>query len=312
LPTFRIAESLAGQRVDLALATAANIPRAQARRWIDEGFVTLNAAACRPSQRVRPGDVLEAAPPEPVAIGVVPEALPLAVLHEDADVIVIDKPAGLVVHPAPGHSRGTLVNALLHHCTDLAGIGGEVRPGIVHRLDKGTSGVMVVAKHDAALAALATQFKHHTIERIYRALVRGAPSAASGRVEGAIGRHPRDRKRMSMRTTHGREAVTNWSVLHRFARSGCVWLEIRPETGRTHQIRVHLASAGLPIVGDPTYGRAREPGLELERPALHAAVLGFTHPTTGEKVRFEAPLPADLAGALEWLARREGTSGGAA
>ncbi len=312
MPTFRIAETEAGQRVDLALAAAAGIPRAQARRWIDEGFVTLNEAACRPGQRVHPGDVLEAAPPDPVAIDLAPEAMPLAVLYEDADLIVIDKPAGLVVHPAPGHSHGTLVNALLHHCTDLAGIGGELRPGIVHRLDKGTSGVMVVAKHDAALAALATQFKRHTIERVYRALVRGAPAAASGRVEGAIGRHPRDRKRMSMRTTRGREAVTNWSVLRRFVRSGCAWLEIRPETGRTHQIRVHLASAGLPIVGDPTYGRAREPGISLERPALHAAVLGFTHPTSGERLRFEAALPADLEAALELLARREGASSGSA
>lgn len=296
--------------MDLALAAAAGVPRAQARRWIDEGFVTLNEASCRPSQRVQPGDVLEATPPDPVAIDLVPEAISFAVLHEDADLIVIDKPAGLVVHPAPGHSHGTLVNALLHHCTDLAGIGGELRPGIVHRLDKGTSGVMVVAKHDAALAALAAQFKGHTIERIYRALVRGTPSAESGRVEGAIGRHPRDRKRMSMRTTRGRDAVTNWSVLRRFARSGCAWLEIRPETGRTHQIRVHLASAGLPIVGDPTYGRAREPGLALERPALHAAVLGFAHPTTGQRLRFESPLPTDLEVALALLARREDAAPG--
>jgi len=291
--------------VDVALAAAADIARAQARRWIDEGHVRLNSAVCRPAQRVRAGDLLEATPPEPVAVGLEAENIPLAVLYEDADLIVIDKPAGLVVHPAPGHARGTLVHALLHHCTDLAGIGGELRPGIVHRLDKGTSGVMLVAKHDAALASLAAQFKKHTILRIYRALVRGAPAAEGGRIEGAIGRHPRDRKRMSLATTRGRAAATRWSVLRRFGKSGCALLEIHPETGRTHQIRVHLASAGLPIVGDPVYGRAREPGLALDRPALHAAVLGFTHPRTGECMRFEAPLPMDLAAALAALERRE-------
>jgi 23S rRNA pseudouridine1911/1915/1917 synthase len=306
LPTYRIAETEAGARADLALAAAAGIPRAQARRWIDEGVVKLNAGACRPGQRLRVGDTLETTPPAPVSIGLEAEAIPLAVLYEDADLIVIDKPAGLVVHPAPGHARGTLVNALLHHCRDLEGIGGELRPGIVHRLDKGTSGVMVVAKHDAALASLASQFKQHSITRIYRALVRGAPTAAGGRVAGAIGRHPRDRKRMSLVTSRGRDAATNWSVLQRFSKSGCAWLEIRPETGRTHQIRVHLASAGLPIVGDPVYGRAREAGLPLDRPALHAAVLGFTHPRSGERLQFEAPVPPDLAAALALLARREG------
>jgi 23S rRNA pseudouridine1911/1915/1917 synthase len=292
-------------RADLALAAAAGIPRAQARRWIDEGNVRLNAGACRPGQRVRAGDVLEASPPEPVEVGIRAEAISLTVLYEDADLIVIDKPAGLVVHPAPGHASGTLVNALLHHCHDLAGIGGELRPGIVHRLDKGTSGVMVVAKHDASLAHLAAQFKKHSTLRIYRALVRGAPAAPGGRVEGAIGRHPRDRKRMSLATTRGRAATTGWSVLRRFSRSGYALLEIHPETGRTHQIRVHLASVGLPILGDPVYGRAREPGLVLDRPALHAAVLGFTHPGTGERLRFEAADPPDFAGALAYFEQRE-------
>jgi len=291
--------------VDLAVATAAAIPRAQARRWIDLGHVRVNGAACRPSQRVRAGDVLETTPPEPVPTEVEAEEIPLSILYEDADLIVIDKPAGLVVHPAPGHARGTLVNALLHHCADLAGIGGELRPGIVHRLDKGTSGVMVAAKNDAALAELAAQWKRHDIVRVYHALVRGVPRLEGGRIEGAIGRHPRDRKRMSVATTNGRAAATRWSVLRRFAESGCAWLEVRPETGRTHQIRVHLAWAGLPILGDPVYGRAGEPGLALDRPALHAAVLGFAHPRTGERLLFEAALPADLARALKRLERHE-------
>ena len=305
MPSYRIGEGATGRRADVALAQAAGVARAQARRWIDEGHVRLNDAACRPAQRVRAGDVLETDPPAPAPAKAAAEPIALAVLYEDADLVVIDKPAGLVVHPAPGHPSGTLVNALLHHCADLAGVGGALRPGIVHRLDKGTSGVMVVAKHDAALAALAAQWKRHDIERVYRALVRGAPAAASGRIEGAIGRHPRDRKRMSLATRRGRPAATGWAVVRRFARSGCALLELRPETGRTHQLRVHLASAGLPILGDPVYGKAREPGLALVRPALHAAVLGFTHPSRRERMRFEAPLPADIAEALAALDRRE-------
>lgn len=301
----RIDEAEAGQRADAVLAACAGIPRAQARRWLEAGHARMNATSCRPGRRVHAGDVLEFERPELVPARPGAEPIELAVLHEDADLIVIDKPAGLVVHPAPGHPTGTLVNALLHHCTDLAGIGGELRPGIVHRLDKGTSGVMVVAKSDRALAGLAAQFKAHSIERIYRALVRGTPAAEEGRIEGAIGRHRSDRKRMSLRTARGREAATRWRVARRFAASGSSFLEVRPETGRTHQIRVHLASVGLPIVGDPVYGRAKESVLGLFRPALHAAVLGFAHPCSGETLRFEAPLPADLANALDILERRE-------
>jgi 23S rRNA pseudouridine1911/1915/1917 synthase len=197
------------------------------------------------------------------------------------------------------------VNALLHRCGDLAGVGGVLRPGIVHRLDRGTSGVLVAAKHDAAHRSLAEQFREHRVERVYRALVRGVPREDEGWVDRPVGRHPRDRKRMSVQTGAGREARTAWRVRRRFPRSGVACLEIRPETGRTHQIRVHLASAGLPIVGDPVYGRARHEALALERPALHAAVLGFVHPRSGEFLRFEAPLPADLRAAVAELERRE-------
>jgi 23S rRNA pseudouridine1911/1915/1917 synthase len=303
--SFIVGEADAGERVDQALAAITGISRSQARRWIDDGLVRVNMRPCRPSQRVQLGDALEAEPPEALPSPLAPEPIALRVLWEDADLLVLDKPAGLVVHPAPGHASGTLVNALLHHCADLAGVGGVLRPGIVHRLDQGTSGVLVVAKNDAAQRALAAQFRDHTIERVYRALVRGVPGEASGRVDRPIGRHPRDRKRMSVHAHVAREARTAWRVLARFPASERSWLEVRPETGRTHQIRVHLASAGLPLVGDPVYGRGRAAPGEPARPALHAAVLGFAHPRSGERMRFEAELPADLASLLEELARRE-------
>ncbi len=301
-----IGESEAGERLDRALAAVAGVARSQARRWIDEGRVRLAGRPARAARRVAMGDELEATPPEPVAMRLVPEAIPLSVLHEDADLIVIDKPPGLVVHPAPGHLEGTLVHALLHHCGDLAGIGGVLRPGIVHRLDRGTSGVLVAAKNDAAHRHLADQFRDHTVERVYLALVRGVPGPETGRVERAIGRHRRDRKRMSVRTEAGREARTAWRVRRRFPGAGYALLEVRPETGRTHQIRVHLAAAGLPIVGDPVYGRARKAA--IERPALHAAVLGFTHPRSGERLRFEAPPAPDFAALLAAIEAQEGAA----
>jgi 23S rRNA pseudouridine1911/1915/1917 synthase len=297
---FLVGEGEADQRLDRALSVLAGVPRAQARRWIDLGLVRLNEAPARASQHVAVGDRLDAAPPEPALPSARPEALPLAILYEDADLVVVDKPAGLVVHPAPGSPRGTLVNALLHHCRDLSGVGGVLRPGIVHRLDRGTSGVMVAAKHDAAHAALSAQFRDHAVERVYLAFVRALPREDEGRVEQAIGRHHSDRKRMSVATRRGREARTAWRVVRRFPRSAATLLEVRPETGRTHQIRVHLASRGMPILGDPVYGRAGRGavGPSPDRPALHAAVLGFAHPGSGAPLRFEAPLPEDLAALL--------------
>jgi 23S rRNA pseudouridine1911/1915/1917 synthase len=298
-----------GARLDAALAAVAGISRSQARRWIDEGRVRLNQRTPRASQRVRAGDCVEAEPPEPLPSPLLPEPIPLVVLYEDADIVVVDKPAGLVVHPAPGHPSGTLVNALLHHCRDLAGVGGVLRPGIVHRLDRGTSGVMVAAKNDAAHARLAEQFRAHGVERVYLALVAAVPGADAGRVDRPIGRHPRDRKRMSVRTRSGREAHTAWRVVRRFPRSGVALLEVRPETGRTHQIRVHLSAAGMPLVGDPSYGRAgRRAGpraLRFGRPALHAAVLGFDHPRSGGRLRFETLPAPDLAALLARLAEAE-------
>jgi len=297
--SFLVGEDLSGERVDRALAELAHLPRAQVARWIARGRVRVGAApVVRPSHRVRAGDRLDADPPEISKPGVAPEDIPLAILYEDSDLVVVDKAPGMVVHPAPGHSSGTLVNALLHHCGDLAGVGGVLRPGIVHRLDRGTSGVMVAAKNDFTHAGLARQFHDHTIDRVYRAAVRSVPTQVEGRVDRPIGRHFRDRKKMSVRSRSGRPAATCWRVMERFPESGTAWLEIRPETGRTHQIRVHLASIGLPLCGDATYGRARKargPAASgLDRPALHAASLGFEHPRSREGLRFEAPLHPDM------------------
>jgi 23S rRNA pseudouridine1911/1915/1917 synthase len=304
---FIVGESEAGERLDTALASLADVSRSQARRWIDADLVRVNRCAVSASRQLRIGDAIDAQPPEPVAAKLAAEPIGLDVVYEDADLLVVNKPAGLVVHPAPGHASGTLVNALLHHCGRLASVGGVLRPGIVHRLDRGTSGVLVVAKTDLAHAGLALQFADHSVERVYYALVRGVPREDSGRVDLPIGRHPRDRKRMSVRARRSREAHTAWRVARRFIASACAWLEIRPETGRTHQIRVHLASVGLPIVGDPVYGAKGRQGVErtLGRPALHAQSLGFTHPRSGERLRFESPPAPDLAALLAALERRE-------
>jgi len=304
---FVVAEADSGQRLDLALALLCGLSRSQARRWIDTERVRLNDALASASRRVRAGDVVEALPPEPASSEVDAEPIPLSILYEDSDLIVIDKQAGLVVHPAPGHPSGTLVNALLHHCRDLSGIGGVMRPGIVHRLDRGTSGVLVVAKNDSTHRELARQFHDHSIERLYCALVLGVPGRDEGRVDLPVGRHMRDRKRMSVRARVSREARSAWRVRRRFPASSCALLEVRPETGRTHQIRVHLAAAGLPLIGDPVYGRRRHAviGPALSRPALHAERLSFRHPGSGEVVGFQAPLPADLVELFARLETRE-------
>jgi 23S rRNA pseudouridine1911/1915/1917 synthase len=304
---FLVGESEAGARLDLALASLADCSRSQARRWIELGRVRVNDREGEPSLRVRAGDLVEAVPPDPEPASLAPEPIALAVLFEDEDLIVLDKAPGIVVHPAPGHPGGTLVNALLHHCEDLSGIGDVLRPGIVHRLDRGTSGVLVVAKSDFAHRHLSEQFREHSVDRVYQALVRGLPGPDTGRIDLAIGRHPHDRKRMSVRAHGGRAATTTWRVAKRFPRSERTLLEVRPRTGRTHQIRVHLAAVGLPIAGDPVYGRRGRTPFEagLARPALHAQRLGFTHPRSGARLDFGAAPPADLADLLRELERRE-------
>lgn len=310
-PLFIVAgDEFGGQRVDRVLAQLLGVPRSRVSQWIEQGRVSMNDQTLdRASRKVQGGFSFRVSPPTPVSDKPEPQPMDLPILFEDRDLIVIDKPAGLVVHPAPGHRDGTLVNGLLHHCGELSGAGGVFRPGIVHRLDRGTSGVMVAAKNDEAHAALSLQFRDHSIERIYHALVRGTPRVDQGTVERPVGRHLRDRKKMSTRSRSGRDALTRWRVEERFPEQATALLEIRPETGRTHQIRVHLASIGLPIHGDEVYGRARKArrtGLPpLDRPALHASVLGFTHPGTGERIRFEASFPEDLA---SWMARLKASS----
>jgi len=296
--------SLAGKRLDVALAEIEpKLSRAAARRLIEGGSVTVSGVIVKPAHRLRVGERVRGQLPEPVPDRVEPQPLPLQIVHEDSQLVVIEKPAGMVVHPAAGQREGTLVNALLYHCRELTGIGGVLRPGIVHRLDKGTSGLLVVAKTDLAHRRLSQQFKAHSVERSYLALVRGTPQAREGTIDAQIGRHPKDRKRFSTRVRVGRRAVTHWTVEERFEK--VTLIRVRLETGRTHQIRVHLASVGLPIAGDPVYGGGRPARAELGlvRQALHAASLGFDHPEHGQRLRFDSELPQDLASVLSALRR---------
>jgi 23S rRNA pseudouridine1911/1915/1917 synthase len=295
-----------GERLDRYLADAVpGLSRSQAQRLIDDGHVRVEGRQAKANLALKAGDVVHVTLPEPVPAAAVAEDIPLPVLYEDPDIVVVDKPAGMVVHPAAGHSSGTLVNALLHHVDDLSGIGGELRPGIVHRLDKGTSGVMVVAKHDAAHEALAAQFEERTVEKEYVALVWGVVQAGR-RIDLPIGRDPKDRQKMSARSRRARSAVTRITRADHLR--GVTLCQVAIHTGRTHQIRVHLSAIGHPVVGDATYGgvKARvaqdlRPLRRLERPFLHAARLAFTHPTDGRPMSFEAPLPEDLQSILDEL-----------
>lgn len=335
LGELRVTLDRDGLRLDKALADAVPeglaLSRSRLQALILEGAVsTADGTALEdPRLRLGAGTEVVVALPEPVAVAALPERIPLDVVFEDDELIVIDKPAGLVVHPAPGAPAGTLVNALLHHCGDsLSGIGGRIRPGIVHRIDKDTSGLLVVAKTDVAHRGLAGQFAAHDLERHYLAVVQGAPVPAERRlrnlagiswepggvlrIEGRIGRHPGDRKRMAVLSSVGKPAVTRAKLLERFGpedKPVASLVECRLETGRTHQIRVHMAFAGHPLVGDGVYGRRRGkgPSAGFPRQALHAATLGFAHPVTGEELRFEAPLPDDIAALLDAL-RRNGTA----
>lgn len=278
--------------------------RTYLQRLIKTGEIRVNGRIVKPNYKIRSGDRVTCALPAPVPLELVPEPIPLDILHEDSAILVIHKPAGLVVHPAPGHYTGTLVHALLAHCKDLSGIGGRTRPGLVHRLDKDTSGVLVVAKTDEAHRFLAQQFKSHTIERRYQALVAGRLSKASGTIHVAIGRDRWHRKKISTRTQHPREAVTSYRVIERLAHA--TWVEVHPRTGRTHQIRVHFASLRHPILGDRVYGgpAAVSDSIQVERQMLHAERLGFVHPETRKYVAYTAPLPSDMRRILEILRGR--------
>ncbi|MBX7249002.1 MAG: RluA family pseudouridine synthase [Caulobacteraceae bacterium] len=315
-----LAAADAGQRLDKALAQRApDLSRARLQALIEAGAVRLDGRpVASGSAKARPG-LYRIEIPAPVADVPEPENIPLIVLHEDADLIVLDKPAGMAVHPGPGSERGTLVAALLHHCAgQLSGIGGVARPGIVHRLDKDTSGVMVAAKTDRAHQGLSTLFSRHDLERSYIALTRSAPEPRKGRIETRIGRSPHDRKKMAVLKSGGREAVTDYAVERVFGPEGggggrplAARVRCRLHTGRTHQIRVHLASLGAPCLGDPVYGsgaparpvRDAIESAQLHRQALHAAVLGFVHPVTGETMRFETLPPEDMLRLEEALAQ---------
>jgi 23S rRNA pseudouridine1911/1915/1917 synthase len=299
-----------GTRLDNFLtALLPDQSRSHIQRLIKDGRVTGPASAIRASTLVHAGQIYAIELPEPTAATPEAEALPIRIIYQDEHLVVLDKPAGMVVHPGAGHSTGTLVNALLHHITDLSGIGGELRPGIVHRLDRGTSGVMVVAKNDHAHQELSRQFADREVEKEYIALVWGLVQAGR-RIDAAIGRDPSQRQKMSTRARRARQAVTRVTAARHF--KGVSLLKVAIATGRTHQIRVHLSAIGHPIVGDPTYGglHRRTPAnlravQRLERPFLHAARLAFTHPVDGRRVEFDSPLPLDLQVIIDDIEERE-------
>ncbi|OUN19861.1 RluA family pseudouridine synthase [Pseudoflavonifractor sp. An85] len=288
--TFPITVLEAGRADAVLSAQLDGLTRSAAQKWMEEGRVTLNGKPVKKNAALKPGDTLLVSPPQPQDIDLVPQDIPLDIVYEDDDVVVVNKPVGMVVHPAPGHPDGTLVNALLYHCKNtLSGINGEKRPGIVHRIDRDTSGLLIVAKNDKAHLALAEQLQDHSLFRLYHAVVLGGFKEEAGTVNAPLARHPVDRKRMAVcRTGEGREAITHWQVVD--SRNGYSHITCRLETGRTHQIRVHMTSIGHPLVGDVVYG-SKKPFPGLAGQCLHAACLTFTHPTTGERMTVEAPLP---------------------
>lgn len=293
-----------GMRVDAALVEA--LPehsRTLIQRWIKDGKVKINEKVAKPSQKIENNQWAEVEFPEPQSSTLVAQDLSVPILYEDSDLAVVNKPRGLVVHPAAGHWDGTLVNSLLAQCKDLSGIGGEIRPGIVHRLDKDTSGVLVVAKNDFSHHALAEQIRKREAKRVYLAIIQGEISEAKGRIEAPIGRHLKDRKKMSVLTQGGKEAITEFIVRERF--KDYTLVECHLVTGRTHQIRVHFSYIGFPVVGDPLYG-TRKQAFTIEGQALHAYRLSVQHPRNGEQITCEAPLPEDMEKILTALRNGEG------
>jgi 23S rRNA pseudouridine1911/1915/1917 synthase len=306
--TITVTESEAGVRLDAFLAQRIpELSRSHVKKLIEEGHVTVGGNPAKASAKIALGRVIEVTIPDPEPSEVTAQNIPLTVLHEDSDIIVVNKPAHMVVHPAAGNPDGTLVNALLHHCKDLSGIGGKLRPGIVHRLDKGTSGVMVAAKNDSAHESLSRQFAEHSVEKEYRGIVLGKPPAVKGVWDEPIGRHPEHRKKMSTRSRHPRSALTRFKVIAQTTETAVLSLII--ETGRTHQIRVHCTAAGCPVAHDETYGgikrikavpdeKLRRLLDSLERPALHAYRLALTHPGTNMRMEFKAEIPDDMAAVI--------------
>mgnify|MGYP002562529917 CR=1 FL=1 len=291
-----------GERIDALLARLVpELTRSAAQRLLEEGLVTLGGVPVKKNRRTEPGEVYAALLPEPELPEPEPQDIPLDIVYEDADVVVVNKPRGMVVHPAPGHPDGTLVNALLWHCGDsLSGVGGERRPGIVHRIDKDTSGLIIAAKNDFAHLALSAQLADRSLSRVYEAVARGEFREESGTVDAPIGRHPTERKRMAVTERGSRPAVTHWEVIARYR--GWTHIRCRLETGRTHQIRVHMAYIGHPLLGDMVYG-AKKPERGLEGQCLHARELKFLHPRTGEAIHLSTELPEYFQQVLASLPR---------
>lgn len=301
---WKITEAEQNKRIDVVVtAHFADTSRSHVQKWLADGLVSVNDKVVKANYKVQFDDCICVKPETPKEVALLAEDIPLDVVYEDRDVIVINKPRGLVVHPAAGNEAGTLVNALLQHCRDLSGINGELRPGIVHRLDKDTSGVMVAAKSDQAHVGLAAQIKERSAGRTYIAIVHGNVKEEQGVIKAPIGRHPVDRKKMAVVFQNSKEAITDFQVLERFGNYTVVQCKLR--TGRTHQIRVHMAYIGHPVVGDPKYGPAKS-HFAINGQALHSATLHFVHPVTGEALEFSAPLPEDMQAILAELRKRHG------
>ena len=289
---FEAGTELEGARVDSAVSTLAGVTRTAAQKLISEGLVTVGGAQCSKSLRIKQGDQIHVTLPEPVPLEAKPQDIPLDIVYEDSDVIIVNKPRGMVVHPAPGNYDGTLVNALLSHCGDsLSGINGVMRPGIVHRIDKDTSGLLLVAKNDRSHLSLAAQIKEHSVKRVYEAIVRGVLKDDEGTIDAPIGRNQTQRKRMAVTERNSKNAITHYQVIARYEKYTHV--RVRLETGRTHQIRVHMVHIGHPVAGDPVYGGTvlNKEEASLHGQCLHARILGFVHPVTGEYMEFTSELP---------------------
>lgn len=298
--TFQVEPEDKGIRIDKYLALKnAELSRSYLQKLLKEGKVKAQGESVKPNYKVQSGDVLSLEIPDAQEVDILPENIPLDILYEDEDLLVVNKPKDMVVHPASGHYSGTLVNAVLYHCRgNLSSINGVLRPGIVHRIDKDTTGALVVCKSDVIHRAMAEQLKEHSITRRYRALVQGNLKEDEGTVKAPIGRHPTDRKRMAVNDKNGKEAITHYRVLERFG--CCTYIECQLETGRTHQIRVHMASIGHPLLGDTVYGSQKNP-YQFQGQALHAMTLGFIHPRTGKYMEFTAPIPQYFVNFLEKL-----------
>jgi len=297
---LQVSPNNASKRIDQYLSNLLPMSRTAVQRLLKLNLITVNSEPVKANYKTRPDDEIRIEIPGPTPVPLAPEAISLDIIYEDEHLLIVNKPSGMVVHPSPGHNSGTLVNALLHHCKDLKGIGGRERPGLVHRLDKDTSGVLVIAKSDFVHQHLSQQFKLHTVNRVYIALVQGVMKKNRGEIDLPIGRDTKDRKKISPRTVKPRLAKTNFRVIKRFKDATLV--ELKPETGRTHQLRVHLLHLNHPVAGDRIYGgrgHSKIGGIKIERLMLHAMKLGITHPITGEYLEFEPPIPVEMRRIIE-------------